>query len=200
MPEYEPNEHTIEYILSSVLGTISAIDASGSADPRSELDSHANLVVLGRNTFIFESTWRTRTVRPFADELGMASNIPIVDGAVAYDCPYSKQTFILIVRNVLYIRSMEHNLIPPFIMRVGGVIVNDVPKIHCKDPTIDDHCIKFPNCELRIPLQLIGTFSYFHSRMPTVQELMIVIKSSSHLMLATGTHTEYLLNVTSVQC
>ena len=170
-PEYEPNGHTIEYILSSVLGAINAVEGSGTADPRSELDSHANMVVLGRHAFIFESAGRTCSVKPFSDEFGVASNIPIVDGAVAYDCPYSKQTFILIVRNALYIRSMEHNLIPPFIMRAGGVIVNDVPKIHCVDPTIDDHCIRFSSCELRIPLQLTGTFSYFHSRMPTVQEL-----------------------------
>ena len=63
------------------------------------------------------------------------------------------------------------NLIPPFILKPGGVTVNDVPKIYCDDPTIDDHCIIFPNIELCIPLQLIGTFSYFHSRMPTANDL-----------------------------
>ena len=121
------------------------------------------MVVLGRRAFIFEGTGRTCNVRPFPDELGMASNIPIVDGAV---------TFILIVQNALYIKSMEHNLIPPFIMHAGGeVIVNDIPKIHCDDPTVDDHCIRFKDIDLRIPLQLISTFSYFHSRIPTVQGL-----------------------------
>jgi len=129
------------------------------------------MVVLDRHAFIFEGTGRTCNVRPFSDDLGIASNIPIVDGAIAYDCPYSKQTFILIVRNVLYIKTLDHNLIPPFIMRAGGVTVNDVPKIHCDDPTRDDHCILFQDIELRIPLQLIGTFSYFHSRMPTATEL-----------------------------
>ena len=129
------------------------------------------MVVLDRHAFIFEGTGRTCNVRPFSDDLGIASNIPIVDGAIAYDCPYSKQTFILIVRNALYIKTMDHNLIPPLIMRTGGVTVNDVPKIHCDDPTRDDHCILFQDIELRIPLQLIGTFSYFHSRMPTATEL-----------------------------
>ncbi len=129
------------------------------------------MVVLGKNAFVFESTGRTCNVQPFASELGMASNVPIVDGAVAYDCPYSRETSILLVRNALYIPSMDHNLIPPFIMRAGGVTVNDVPKIHCTDPTVDDHCIVFGDKDFRIPLQLIGTFSYFHSRLPTVQEL-----------------------------
>ena len=59
-------------------------------------------------------------------------------------------------------------------MRAGGVHVNDTAKIHCNNPTIDDHCIKFNNNgddSLRIPLQLFGTFSYFHTRKPTEQEL-----------------------------
>ena len=38
---------------------------------------------------------------------------------------------------------MDHNLIPPFIMRAGDVTVNDTAKIHCQAPTTDDHCIKF---------------------------------------------------------
>ena len=122
------------------------------------------MVALGKNTFIFEGTGRTCYVLPFADELGVASNIPIVDGAIAYDCPYSRH-------NALYIKLMHNNLIPRFIMRARGVTVNDVPKIHCDDPTVDGHSTLFPKANLRIPLQLIGTFSYFHTQMPTATEL-----------------------------
>ena len=49
--------------------------------------------------------------------------------------------------------------------------LNDVSKIHCPQPTADDHSITFPNSDLKIPLQLIGTFSFFHSCFPEVQEL-----------------------------
>ena len=73
------------------------------------------------------------------DGLGVAKDVPIVDGAIAYDCPYSRQTYILIVRNALYIPSMENNLVPPFIIRERGVIVKDVPNFQCKDPTVEDH-------------------------------------------------------------
>ena len=66
---------------------------------------------------------------------------------------------------------MYHNLIPPFIMRACGVIVNDVPKIHCEDPAVDNHCTPFDNSDLRIPLQLNGVFSCFHTRVPTEREL-----------------------------
>ena len=106
-------------------------EEESSADPRSELDSHANMVVFGRHSFIFESTNRTCNVHPFDPSLGSSEGVPIVDGAIAIDCPYSHTTYILIARNVLYIPTMEINLIPPFIMREGGVTVNDVAKIHC---------------------------------------------------------------------
>ena len=171
----EPNNHTVKFIhaainaVHAIISTTSAIQSS--ADPRTELDSHANMVVLGKHSYIFESTGRTSDVKPFTDELGIATDIPIVDGAIAYDCPYTRETYILIVRNALYIKTMDTNLIPSFIMRQGGVIVNDVPKIQCQDPSIDDHCISFSTCDLRIPLQLMGVFSYFHSRKPLPQEL-----------------------------
>ena len=88
-----------------------------SADPCSELDSHANMVVLSKRAFIFESSGRTCNVRPFSEELGIAKNVPIVDGAVAYDCPFSsKKSYIILFRNALSIPSTDSNLIPPFIM------------------------------------------------------------------------------------
>ena len=56
-------------------------------------------------------------------------------------------------------------------MRAGCFIVNDVPKIHCEDPEVDNHCVSFDDSDLRIPLQFNGVFSYFHTRVPTESEL-----------------------------
>ena len=42
------------------------------------------------------------------------------------------KTYILTVRNALHVPSMEHNLIPPFIMREAGLVINDVPRIHTR--------------------------------------------------------------------
>ena len=66
---------------------------------------------------------------------------------------------------------MNHNLIPSFIMREAGVVVNDVPKIHCEKPYIEDHSILFKDANLRIPLKLDGVFSYFESTTPSQQDL-----------------------------
>ena len=84
---------------------------------------------------------------------------------------YTKTTYVLIVRNALHMPTMEHNIIPQFTTRAGGVIVRDVPKIHCEDPTIEDHCTRFKSSDMKIPMQISGTFSYLHSRLPTVDEL-----------------------------
>ena len=62
---------------------------------------------------------------------------------------------------------MDHNLNLPFIMRAGGVTINDVPKIPCEDSIVDDHSVLFDQSDLWIPLQLNGAFSFFHTRVPT---------------------------------
>ena len=129
------------------------------------------MVVLGSEAFIFESTSRTCNVMPFDPNLGVSTNIPIVDGAIAYECPYTGESVVLILRNALHMPHLKHNIIAPFIMRTAGVSIDDKPKIHCDDPSVDNHCIKFNDSDLRIPLKLHGIFSYFKSRKPTIKEL-----------------------------
>ena len=161
-----PNAHISEIIL-----TLASDMEIPSDNPRKELDSHTNMVILGLNSFVFESTGRTCNFQPFSTDLGVAKDVPIVDGALPCDHPYVGIVYVLVINNSLHVPSMGHNLIPPFVMRSGGVVVNDVPKLQCEDPAVDDHCISFDDSDLRIPLQLNGTFSYFHTRVPTEREL-----------------------------
>ena len=105
----------------------------------------------------------------FSQEVGRIKGVPIVDAAVAYDCPIMNVTYILVARNV---PSMTHNLIPPFILREAGIMVNDTAKIHVIDPTIEDHSVFFPKVNLRISLALEGIFSYFPTRKPTTDDLL----------------------------
>ena len=160
------------YIHSVIAGLAHKTSDEPQIDSRSELDLHANMVVMGSECFVFEWSGKTCQVNPFTKSIGTMNNVPIVDAAIAYDCPYSHQTYILICRNSLYIPEMRENLLPPFILRESGATVNDTAKIHCKDPGVDDHCISFMHSNLTIPLQLHGTFSFFHSRKPTGEELV----------------------------
>ena len=55
---------------------------------------------------------------------------------------------------------MDHNLIPPFVLRKAGFIVNDIPRIHCHDITKNSHSIISNDGDLRIPLRLHDVFSF----------------------------------------
>ena len=141
-------------------------------DPRTELDSHANMVVLGKNCFVFDNVHgRTCEVAPYDPSMGTTKMVPVVDAALAYDCPYTHRSYLLIVRNALYVPTMTNNLIPPFIIREAGTQIKDTPKIHVTNPDESDHAITFPDQDLRIPLQLWGIFSFFHTRMPSSEEI-----------------------------
>ena len=137
---------------------------------KTDLDSHANMPVVGRNAYILSWTNKTAVVSPYTPGYE-AKELPICDAAVMYEDPYTGTNMVLVVRNALYIPSMKNNLIPPFIMQEKGVQVKDTPKIHMNDPDENEHAIVFPKTEIRIPLQLWGVFSYFPSRKPTVEEL-----------------------------
>ena len=75
------------------------------------------MVVVGKHYIIFDDTGKTCTVNVFSESIGKLDNVPIVDAAVAYDCPYQCKTFILLMRNALHILELEINLLPPFIVR-----------------------------------------------------------------------------------
>lgn len=136
-----------------------------------ELDSHANMVVLGRFVTIIRRTGRSVDVQAFAEDVPTMKSVPLVDAVVAHDCPCTQTTTLLIFTNALYVPSMEHNLIPPFIMREAGLIVNDVPKFQLESPTTDDHTIIDPVTNVRIHLSLQSTFSGFPTRELTSREL-----------------------------
>jgi hypothetical protein len=137
---------------------------------RTELDSHANMPVVGRHAYIISDTGRMADVSPFTPDYA-SMQLRIVDAAVQYDCPYNGMSYILVIRNTLYVPSMKNNLLPPFILRQAGIKVNDTPKIQVDDPTIEEHSLLFPETGFRIPLSLWGTFSYFPTCKPTATHM-----------------------------
>ena len=78
---------------------------------------------------------------------------------------------VLVVRDSLFVKEMDNNPIPSFIMREAGVTVNEVPKIHVYDPSVEDHAVIFRETGFRIPLSLHGIFSCFTTSKPSVNDL-----------------------------
>ena len=98
---------------------------------RTELDSDANILVIGRNAYILSKIGETVDVAPFTPDYKPIS-VELVDAALKYECPYSGEVKILIIRRRLHIPSMTHNLLPPFLLREAGIQINEVPKIHVR--------------------------------------------------------------------
>ena len=179
-PAPKPNNHCFRANVSS-LPSENHGNNDPESDPRTKLDSHANMVVIGKNAHILGSSGRTASVSPFTTAYNALEDIPIFDAAIAYDCLYIGQTYILVCCNALHITSIVHNLIPPSIMREANIVVSEVPKIQTKNPDASDHSIWFPEVNFRIQLSLRGIFSYFLSRKPTIEEL----RTSDNILMLT---------------
>ena len=141
---------------------------------RSELDSHANMVVLGRHSRIEEGYEvdnldkpgaRFASVQSFSPMTPLA-RLPVVNGCIAFR-DADQNVSILHFTDALYDESADHNLIPPFILREAGWRVNDTPRFQCVNPTDESHCIISEDDALKIPLSLHGVFSYFPTFRPT---------------------------------
>ena len=105
---------------------------------QTELDSHANMVIVGKHCHILAKTGRHVDMNPFTPAY-KALKAPIVYTAIQYDCPYEGKSYILIITGAIYIPSMTNNWVPPFVLREVGIVVNDKAKINTADPTNDDH-------------------------------------------------------------
>lgn len=135
-----------------------------------ELDSHAQSAVVGKDALILRDTKKSCSVTGFTNSLGKVASVPIVDACVAYDDPVTGESYCLILYNALWVEEMDHVLIPPFLLRRAGLLVDECPKIQARNPTDETHSICFLDASLRIPLQLRGTFSVFNARCPTRDE------------------------------
>ena len=151
-----------------------SLPSYGSPEDRGlDLDSHADMAVLGSNCHVFEETGRTVDVFSYDPKLG-SSTRNVVSGCFALDDPHTGRTTLLIVHQGLHIPHLDYSLIPPFQMRENDVIVNDRPKFQTKNPTEDDHALLVTQDDTstyRIPLSLRGTTSYVNVRRPTKEEL-----------------------------
>jgi hypothetical protein len=89
-----PSKQIQEAITIATLnGEISAVSLDESI--QSDLDSHANMVVLGKHCFIISDSGKYIDVNAFADAVGGLAQVPIVDATITYDCPYGVVSLIL---------------------------------------------------------------------------------------------------------
>ena len=138
---------------------ISSIDNDHDASDlnRTELDSHAKMAVVGKHCIIFDDTDKTCTANAFSESAGKLDNVPIIDAVIAYNCPYQCKTFLLLLRNTLYIPELS--------------ALDECPKFQSPSPSVENHSIYLDTYDLYIPFRLLNTFSFFETRKPTEDEL-----------------------------
>ena len=83
---------------------------------RTELDTHANMPVVGKSAYVLEDTGCSASVSPYNPDYEPIE-LPIVNEALLFECKTTGDSFILVEKNTLLVDSMCVNLIPPFIMR-----------------------------------------------------------------------------------
>lgn len=151
---------------------IGGVEAQNPSDGFLELDTHADVAVLGSNCRVFQETERTVQVYGYDPSHGSTPR-KIVSGVFAYDDPHDGHCKLLIVHQGIHVPTLQSSLIPPYQMRDNDVVVNDCPKSMMKSPTANDHAIIIPRLDdlpYRIPLMLKGTISGIPVRRPTDTE------------------------------
>ena len=73
----------------------------GSSEGRTELDSHADSPVVGRNVIVLSDSGQRANVTGFTEDLDKCMSVPIVTAAVAYTDEYTGLTSIIIIYNCI---------------------------------------------------------------------------------------------------
>ena len=74
----EHNDHLIERMMTP----ISSSGENVCLESSTELDSHANMVVIGKQAFIFSHSGQYTNVQAFTDEVKGITKVPIVDAVI----------------------------------------------------------------------------------------------------------------------
>jgi hypothetical protein len=122
------------------------------------------MAVAGSDCTIIAKSGNFADKTPFLTNLPVLQMVEIGDAMMAYDDPFTFTTYLLVMQNALLIPSMDHNLIPPFLLPEAVLILDEMPKHQLESPTIDNHVIVDEESGMRVHLQLNGIFSFFLTR------------------------------------
>ena len=141
---------------------------------RAEFDSHADTCTFSEDDcLILGTSGDSVQVGGWSPKLGSLAEVPIVDLAVAYDCPKTGQTAILVFHQCLTSPGMKRHLLNLYQMRHQGIIINETPLQQLPYDKRDSasHSIISTDPEFQIPLVLNGVMSGFDVRKPNWDEV-----------------------------
>jgi hypothetical protein len=140
-------------------------------EAKAELDSHADTTVAGSTCQILELTEKSCDMFPFSDQYALMEKVPVAKVVTAYDHPETRETFILVFGQALYLGDkLDHSLSCRNQARHNGVVIDDVPK-HLSHDGQSTRSLFFPQENIRIPLSLRGVISFLPTRYPKNNEI-----------------------------
>eukprot|EP00957_Ditylum_brightwellii_P044187 3352919-Ditylum_brightwellii.AAC.1 len=104
-----------------------------------ELDSHTNTCVVGRNCLIVQEFHWYISVTIYDPALDSQNERQPVTAALAHDFPDNGEAIMLIIHQALLIETMKNNLLCPMQIRMAGIVANNQPKFLAHKPTANDH-------------------------------------------------------------
>ena len=144
----------------------------GGNEIQTEMDSHADTCVLGKNALITHDFERPVSVTGY-DKADGARTFKTVSGALGYTDPSSGATHVLVINQGIYMPQLEHNLLCPMQLRLNDVSVDERPKFLSVDATDERHAVTIARTDdepLVIPLSLDGVTSYLPTFKPTKEQ------------------------------
>jgi hypothetical protein len=89
---------------------------SDATEHPTDLDSHADTCVVGKNALIVHLLNKKVNVTGFDPSLGKVKDLDLVSAALAYDCPATGETVILIIHQAVHVPTMKNDLLCPMQM------------------------------------------------------------------------------------
>jgi hypothetical protein len=79
---------------------------------KTELDSHADTIVAGRNCVVMHYTERSCDVSPYSDKYEAVKGVPVIQAATGYTSTNGRN-YILIFNEALWMENLDHSLVNP---------------------------------------------------------------------------------------
>ena len=145
----------------------------GPGEHYTELDSHADMCVLGRNAKITHTHDQEVLVSGYDKTMG-ERRYKVVSGELSYDDLHSGQPVVLEIHQAIHIPTISHNLLLPMQLMTNNVLLDSKPKFLHTNPTNESHSLTAPFIgaghgpnPLTIHFSLSGIVSYFPTWTPT---------------------------------
>ena len=139
-----------------------------------ENDNHVDTTFLDRDALTVHDWNCPIKVTGYNPKTG-STECPTITGAVAYNHPFTGQTYILVYHQAISVKSFPVHLMCPMQHRVNGVRVSETPMFLHDAPTEKTYAIEVndllnPGELLIIPFKIKGVTSYFAVRKPSVEK------------------------------